>query len=166
MENCRSFTLNINQGFNFTGASVTTWNPAGVQFPWSVYDTTRTSDFNLEGFKNIEIYGFSLIGVVYPNRTPGNNQALIQDWGVLLTIDGTPNLINGFFGTNTFAVTQGSKKVLLSKNLNNYYLNDPFLSVKKITVSALLANGIQYEVTSIDLVYELSIIVYYKYEGE
>ena len=169
IENCKSFVLNINQGFNFTGTQLVTWNGVGSQFPWSVFDgsAVRKSDFDLQGFKNIEVYGFSLVGIVYPNRTAANNQAIVQDWGVLLTIDGTPNLVNGFFGTNTFSATQGAKSLFLSKDLNKYNLTDPFVSVKRITISALTANGIQYESTAgVELVFELSIIVYYKFEGE
>jgi len=169
IENLKSFAININQNFNFTGTTLVTWNPLGTILPWAVSDTgvSRRTDFNIEGFKNIEVYGFSLVGMVYPNRVAGNNQAIVQDWGVLLTIDGTPNLVNGFFGTNAFLATQGGKSIFLSKDLNKYNLTDPFVSVKKITISALNANGIQYEsATSVDLVFQLDIIVYYKFEGE
>ena len=166
IQNCKSFTLDINQNINI---SVTTWNTTGVQFPWTVFDgtTLRKSDFFLEGFKNIEIYGFSLVGMVYPNRNPSVNQVLIDDWGVVLTIDGTTNLVNGFFSTNSFLATQGSKRIALSKNLNQYELADPIVSVKRITIAGLTANGIQNEsVTTIDLLFDISIIVYYKFEGE
>ena len=169
MENCKSFTLNIKKEFNFTGTNVATWNPTSNQFPWLIIDGSalRKSDFNLEGFKNIEVYGFSLVGMVYPNKTAVNNPGIVQDWGVFLTIDGTTNLINGFFDTNTFSATQGGKEILLSKDLNTYNLADPIVSVKKISISGLTANGIQSRSTSaVELFFDLSIIVYYKFEGE
>lgn len=171
MECLKSFTLNINDNFVFTSASgdFVEWNSLGTIKPWVVFqaDSFTKSVFNVQGFKNIEVYGLSLVGIVRPTRSIPSNNALVEDWGVSVILDGRTPLINGFFGTNSFGVVQGANNVFLSKNQNEYKLIDPIQSVKTITIEALSASGIQNEnSTSVDLAFNVSVIVYYKYEGE
>lgn len=171
MECLRSFTLNINDNFVFTSASgdLVEWNSVGTIKPWVVFraDSFTKSVFNVQGFKNIEVYGLSLVGIVRPTRSIPSNNALVEDWGVSVILDGRTPLINGFFGTNSFGVVQGANNVFLSKDQNEYKLIDPIQSVKTITIEALSASGIQNEnTTSVDLAFNVSVIVYYKYEGE
>jgi hypothetical protein len=171
MECLKSFTLNINDNFVFTSASgdLVEWNSLGTIKPWVVFraDSFTKSVFNVQGFKNIEVYGISLVGIVRPVRSTASNNALVEDWGVSIILDGRTPLINGFFGTNSFGAVQGSNVVFLSKDQNEYKLIDPIQSVKSITIEALTASGIQSETSvSVDLAFNISLIVYYKYEGE
>jgi hypothetical protein len=165
----RSFTLNINTTTAFSSTYFTEWNTLGTVLPWTMFDgsATRKSDFFVEGFKNIDLYGISMVGSVYPLLAPAQRQALVQDWGISLTLEGTPPLINGFYGTNTFNATQGGRTVFLSKYQNEYKLIEPIQSVKKISIAALQASGIQNESgVSVDLAFDVALIVYYKLEGE
>jgi hypothetical protein len=170
--NCsNSFTLNINENIVFTSASgdLVTWNSLGTILPWTAVTpfSTAKSVFNVQGFKNIDVYGLSVVGIVRPQRSTATNSCLIEDWGVNISIDGTTPLINGFFGVNTFPAVQGGNTVFLSKYQNKYELIDPIQSVKSITIEALNASGIQYESSvSLDIAFNIAIIVYFKYEGE
>lgn len=169
MDCMRSFTLNINQNFVFNNTVFTEWNTVGTVLPWTMFDgsASRKSDFFVEGFKNIDVYGVSMVGIVYPLLAPAQKQALVQDWGVSLTLEGTQPLINGFYGTNTFNASQGGRTVFLSKYQNEYKLIEPIQSVKKISIAALTASGIQNESgLSVDLTFDVALIVYYKLEGE
>jgi hypothetical protein len=165
----KSFTLNINQNFIFNNTLFTEWNTAGTVLPWTMFDgsATRKSDFFVQGFKNIDVYGVSMVGTVYPLLAPAQKQALVQDWGVNVLLEGTVPLVNGFFGTNTFSATQGARNVFLSKYQNEFKLIDPIQSVQKISIGALTASGIQNESgLSVDLTFEIALIIYYKLEGE
>jgi hypothetical protein len=171
MDCMQSFTLNINNSFSFTAASgnFVEWNSLGTIKPWTVWesDSFTKSVFNIQGFKNIEVYGCSLVGIFRPSRSASLNNALVEDWGIGVTIDGRTPLINGFFGTNSFGATQGAKNVFLSKYQNEFKLSDPIQSVKNVTIDGLYVSGIQNENgTSVDMDVSLSLIVYYKYEGE
>jgi len=169
MDCMRSFTLNINQNFVFNNTVFTEWNVLGTVLPWTMFDGSgsRFSIFNVTGFKNIDLYGVSLVGNVYPLLAPAQRQALVQDWGVELALNGNPALIGGSFGNNSFSATQGSPSVFLSKYQNEYKLASPIKSVQDITISSLTASGIQNESgVSVDLAFEVSLIVYYKFEGE
>ena len=170
MTDCmKSFTLNINQNFIFNNTLFTEWNTAGTVLPWTMFDgsATRKSDFFVQGFKNIDVYGVSMVGTVYPLLAPAQKQALVEDWGVNVLLEGTVPLVNGFFGTNTFSATQGARNVFLSKYQNEFKLIDPIQSVQKISIGALTASGIQNESgLSVDLTFEIALIIYYKLEGE
>jgi len=169
MDCMQSFTLNINQNFIFNNTVFTEWNTVGTVLPWTMFDgdATRKSDFFVQGFKNIDVYGVSMVGTVYPLLAPAQKQALVQDWGVNVLLEGTVPLVNGFFGTNTFSATQGARNVFLSKYQNEFKLIDPIQSVQKISIGALTASGIQNESgLSVDLTFEIALIIYYKLEGE
>jgi len=169
MDCLRSFTLNINQNFVFTNTVYTEWNTSGTVLPWIMFDgsISRNSIFNVEGFKNINVYGLSLVGNVYPLLAPSNKQGLVQDWGVEVNLGGTTPLIGGSFGNNSFSVTLAQPNVFLTKYQNDYKLASPIESVKDITVASLTASGIQVESgVSVDLTFDVAIIVYYKFEGE
>jgi hypothetical protein len=169
MDCLRSFTLNINQNFIFSNTEFTEWNTTGTILPWTMFDggISRFSVFNIIGFKNIDVYGVSLVGIVYPLLAPAQRQALVQDWGVEIGLGGNPALIGGSFGNNSFLASQGNSSVFLSKYQNEYKLASPIKSVKDVTISALTASGIQNESgVSVDLAWEVNIIVYYKFEGE
>jgi hypothetical protein len=169
MDCLRSFTLNINQNFNFASPVYTQWNTTGVILPWTVFNggVSTNSVFDITGFKNINVYGISMVGSVYPLVTPALNQGLVQDWGIQITITGTYPLVGGTFANNSFLANQGFNSLFLSKYQNEYKLISPIESVKDITISGLQASGIQLESGfNIDLSWQIALIVYYTFEGE
>ena len=150
MDCLRSFTLNLNQNFSFVNPQYLAWNTlaTGTNLPWTVESGVSSSIFtvfNIEGFKNIDLYGISLVGNCYPTNATASKQGIV----------------------NNFGFNQDGKYIALTKYQNIYKLADPVKSVTRIQIDFLRASGIQFEnSTGIDLTFDLSLIVYYKYEGE
>jgi len=172
MDCLNSFTLNINQNFTFNFPVFLAWNTLGTVQPWTMQNgigspSTAFSDFNIQGFKNIDFYGVKMIGNCYPTNPTASRQGLVDDWGIDLELTGNPPLIGGNFGINNFGFYQGGRLISLTKYQNDYCLSDPVKSVTEIKVINLNAQGIQAEATTgIELTYDVSLIVYYKFEGE
>ena len=172
MECMRSFTLNINQNFTFDTPLFLEWNVLGSFRPWTMQNgigspTSVLSDFNIAGFKNIDLYGVKMIGNCYPTNPTASRQGLVQDYGIDLELTGNPAIIGGNFGTNNFGFYQGGKLISLTKYQNDYNLADPVKSVTEIKVINLNAQGLQAEsTTGIELTYDVSLIFFYKFEGE
>jgi hypothetical protein len=172
MECLRSFTLNINQNFSFVTPSFIAWNTANNYHPWALQNGIGSSpsaitDFNIQGFKNVNIFGVKMVGNVYPTVPTASRQGLVEDWGIDLQLVGNPQLIGGNFGVNNFGFYQGGNLISLSKYQNDYKLFDPIQSVTEIQIINLNASGIQAEAnTGIELTYDVTLIFYYKFEGE
>ena len=172
MECMRSFVLSVNQNFVFVAPQFNSWNPVGAGLPWTVEAGLSNfppifTDFNIQGFKNIDFYGISLVGNCYPTNAPVGNEGIVNDWGVNITLVGNPPLIGGNFGTNSLGFIQGGLDIGLTKYQNIYNLGDPVKSVTRIQISFLRASGFQFQnPATIDLTYDFSLIVYYKFEGE
>lgn len=172
MDCLRSFSLSVNQNFNFVAPQFNSWNVLGTNLPWTVEAGLSNfpalfSDFNIQGFKNIDLYGISMIGNCYPTNAPPSNEGLVNDWSVNLTLTGNPPFIGGNFGNNGFGFIQGGKDITLTKYQNIYTLADPVKSVTQIQISFFRASGFQFQNSAaIDLTFDFSLIVYYKFEGE
>jgi len=172
MDCLRSFTLNLNQNFSFVNPQYLAWNTSGTgtNLPWTVESGVSSSIFtvfNIEGFKNIDLYGISLVGNCYPTNATASRQGIVNDWGLNLFLTGNPTIIGGNFGVNNFGFNQDGNNIALTKYQNIYKLANPVKSVTRIQIDFLRASGIQFESsTGIDLTFDLSLIVYYKYEGE
>jgi hypothetical protein len=170
MDCLRSFIVRIDQVQTFTGANVKTWT-LGLQEYWAV-DAGAVSTFVVEGFKNIDVYGVELIGHVQTSTTPPTSGVVVESWAFEIEINGQLPLINGNLGTGTNSwnlQTTGAlaKQFALSNYTNYLTFADPIKSVQDIRFFALAAQGIGGQtIGSISLDYDLSFIVYYKYEGE
>jgi len=171
MDCLRSFTLNINQNFTFDTPNFVRWNVTG-DHPWAMQNgigstPTAISDFNIVGFKNIDLYGVRMVGNCYPTTPTASRQGLVTDWGIDLQLTGTPAIIGGNFGTNNFGFYQGGNLITLNKYQSYYEVADPIKSVTEIQVINLYASGTQAEAnTGIELTYDVTLIFYYKFEGE
>ena len=172
MDCLRSFTLNINQNFSFASPEFLNWTVVPSQHPWTMQNgigstTPAITDFNIQGFKNIDLYGIKMVGNCYPTLATASRQGLVNDWGIDLRLRGNFPLIGGVFGVNNFGFYLGGDLVSLTKYQNDYKLADPVKSVYEIQIINLNAQGIQTEnATAIDLTYDVTLIFYYKFEGE
>jgi hypothetical protein len=130
-----------------------------------------TSNFAVQGFKNINVYGIDMIGSVYAN-TFENRGALVEDWGFTLKLDGLVPEISGdttvspnFYGITT--AYPAIQNVILTKYKTNINFADPIQSVKNITIAGLYAQGSNLQTPGlIRLAWDITYVVYYKYEGE
>jgi len=176
MDQCmKSFQLTIGQSFtvtNTTNQVVKTWGTLGQYF-WSTSFSANsaTSIYDIEGFKNVNIYGVKLVGYVQGGQSTAKC-AVVDDWSFNILISGTPALISGVKrsspdGFGLITTGSGLTEYSLSKNTNEIILADPITSVKFIQFISLQAQGVGAEfLNEINLNYLLSFTFFYKYEGE
>jgi len=167
MDCMKSFTLSTEANDPVNTPTLVSWGIANENY-WNIDNvSTVTSQFNVEGFKNINIHGVDMVGFV-TTSTLDNKGALIHDWGFTLTINGTVPLIGGNSSTSLpYNLTTGNKTFALTKYKTNISFSDPITSVKNLTVLGLYANGSNLQnLTSIRLSWFVSFVFYYTFEGE
>ena len=176
MDHCmKSFQLQIGQSFTVTNTlnqSIKTWGTVGQYF-WSTSFLANSdiSVYNIQGFKNIDIYGVKMLGNVTGGHG-GVKCAVVTDWGFNISLDGTPPLISGIKSTSPdgWGLKSLPPDILtfpLSKTANSIMLSDPITSVKSISFNYMDAQGIGAEfLNQVQLYYALNFTFYYKYEGE
>lgn len=170
MECLRSFIVRIDQVATFTLTDVKTWT-LGLQEFWAV-DKQTVSQFNIQGFKNIDIYGVDLIGHVQTSTTSALSGCNVTSYAFEIIIDGQLPLVSGDVaaGTNFWNIqttSTAAKQFALSNFTNSLKFADPISSAKNIQFVAFSAQGVGGQTAaSINLDYDLSFVFYYKYEGE
>jgi hypothetical protein len=170
MDCLRSFIISIRQNSTFGGPQVKTWT-IGTENFWSAA-IGAVSLYNIQGFKNINIFGVDLVGKVSTDVNSAIGGVVVNDWSFTIRLDGQVPLINGqiipvpnFWNiqdTNIDAQT-----FALSKNTNSAKFATPFQSVKNIEFLILQAEGVGAQtLLNATLDYDFTFTFYYKYEGE
>lgn len=128
--------------------------------------------FIFSGFKNIDIYSIQIVGGIYTPIYPivGN----FTSWNLEISLDGQSPLISGQTDPliNNPKLTQPSQPTLLfTNNVLKLELCNPVKSVNFLQVNKLIANGIHYRQQAgpflyVELEYDFTIILNYKFEGE
>ena len=174
MECMKSFSIKIVQSV-LAGSNGTcrTWGTPG-QYLWSaaIVPSAQNSFYNMEGFKNVDIYGVSVVGAIIGNATSPNKCAVVTDWSFQIGLDGTNPLISGSKvvspdGYNIITSGVNLDYVNLSKNNNVINFASPIGSVKQIVFDTIFCQGIGAEfLNDVAVSYNLYFTFYYKYEGE
>ena len=127
-----------------------------------------TAEFLPQGFKNIDVYGFHLIGHLASNSSNVLN-GIIQNWGIELNTIGTYGEVGGNTGTTGVNYLPVLQPVHLGINNLNPKIEfpSPIKSVSNISLQRLFfsASNLQ-SATDFDFVSNIGIVVYYKFEGE
>lgn len=169
MDCYRSFNFSTTQTRSYSGSQIKTWTSGGELF-WQL-GASQSSYYNIAGFKNIDVYGIDVIGNVQTSTTIGDS-GLVNDWAVLLFLDGQIPLVGGNVTTspNDWNIQDSgafAKIFEIGKYTNKIKFVSPYKSVKQIQLLSIIANGQGAEAPgSITLDYNLNFIVYYKFEGE
>lgn len=170
MDCLRSFIVSIDQAGTFSGADVKTWL-LGVQEYWAL-EKYGFSSFEIQGYKNINIYGVDVIGQVQTQKAAALGGCVVEDWAFEIIIEGQLPLTNGQISPignfwNIQTNTVGTRTFALSKNTNSLKFADPIASVKYINFEILRAQGVGAQTAgTISIDYDLSFVFYYKFEGE
>lgn len=171
MECLRSVIISINQELTYSTATfVKNWT-VGTETYW-VIKQTGNSIFNFEGFKNIDVYGVSVVGGIQTVTASALGGVLVDDWNFEIFLNGTLPLANGntSVSPNFWAIqtqTNNTKLFALSKNTNCLNFASPIKSVQSISFECLNAQGSgQQTALTAALDIDLSFIVYYRFEGE
>jgi hypothetical protein len=167
MDCLKQFQLYIAQQrtFSTTAGTFASWSDLLNQ-GWIVRSSLLPSDFTVQGFKNINLYGIKVIGNVQ-NGVPTANKCIVDDWDFNIQFNGTTPIIGGTFTNNGYAMVRDVNEVRLGKYQNEIMYAEPIQSVTEISVSSFSAQGYvpanNVQVT-LDLV--VQIYFFYKYQDE
>lgn len=172
MDCLRSFNFQIVQQQNYTAAQGFLGWQIGTQHFWTLAIADPTgSRFDIEGFKNINIYKIELTGdiISYP-QIPGSS-VIVQNWCLDLIVQGQNSTTAGFVipSPNPFNMISqpNNPNFRLSKFQNSISFASPIQSAKEIAVRNLIIDGIAEQLlTNGQIGYSINFTVYYKYEGE
>jgi len=177
MDCLRSFNIAIIQNTTFVSpaATVKTWTSSvGGELYWSM-DTdigTTKSRFNIEGFKNIDLYGVQLLGGIKCQSSAAIAGGVVNTWGFQLYCEAQNPLVSGSIQTapNYWALNTGNanSRILQFTNTNpKIEFADPLKSLKYIEFNTLQAEGFGAQTANqIALEWDLNFVFFYKYEGE
>lgn len=168
------FTVSFSETFVFGSSSFSLRvSPGGVSL-----SVDLNSKFEIQGFKNIDVYGIkfipqsSLADLNY--YTVGDPITFIweNEYDVVINLDGDKDLIGGknvLSGT----VVQSSKDYILNNYANEVFLADPLKSCKNIDFGNFRATyGLTYASSLVPAGHTLilnikgDLYLYYKFEGE
>ena len=168
MDHClNQFQFYLAQQRNFTtgGSTYATWGDTFNQ-GWVVNDSTNETEFQVQGFKNIELHGIKLVGNVQCPIT-GGNKGIVDDYAFNFVLTGQNPSISGTFISNGYAVDQNVNEIRLTKFQNEIMFPDPIKSVTNIKIQNFQAQGyVPNNANTLTLNLILQIYFYYKYEGE
>ena len=169
MECMRSFTIQISQGrtFSVAGTNIKTWGTLG-NYHWVIVEQGGVSVYNIQGFKNIELYGIEMLGNVQTD-VGLNDAAIVEDYAFQLGLVAQVPLVSGITSVtpNFWSINDQALTFQLGKFLNKVTFESPYTSLKTITFNGFRAQGNNGEtLNSIALDLQLQFVFYYKYEGE
>lgn len=170
MDCTNTFVLNAEKNAFFTAASGEFTNyTIGTERFWQLETVTGHPVFNIQGFKNVNIWGFDVVGDIH-GFSPNNG--IINDWRIDLIIVGQQPIISG----NIVPVSNGFNLSNSSAALNNYQLgryktkielSSPIQSVTQIDFVRIAADGFANQsLTNLYLHWFFTFVFYYTYEGE
>jgi hypothetical protein len=163
--NSFSVLLRLQRGYSTGGTNVKTWG-SGHDLNWQVRDQTLGTNLAIQGFKNIDVYGIQMLGLVHTDVGAGDG-AIVSDFGLYITFTGQAPLISGVSDNANWPVYLNNKAFMLSKYRNKVKMESPISGVSNINFGVFSAQGTGAETAnSVTLDIDLEFIFYYKYEGE
>lgn len=167
----KSFVIRSTANENVTsGAELDLWGISPT-ISWA-YLADKTSTFNVQGFKNINIHAIEAVGDFGNNRNMNTNfGSVVSDWAFRFSLTGTMSTVSGNItaSPNPFLFTQpiGNPLIDLSKFTPKITFPDPIQSVRTIQLTGVRAYGTSAEnLTTINIGWLMNFIFYYSYEGE
>jgi hypothetical protein len=167
MECIRSFSFRAVASGDFT-TQVNVWGSAPQNY-WIV-NSVGLSQYNIAGFKNIDIFKIEAIGDI--NTTLGStNKAIVQDWNWIVRLNGNQSTIGNNIGGNDYLISNqiNNPEIMITKYNPKIEFIQPVTSVTSIEIITLNASGIGAQniaTPSINLSWNIVWMVYYRYEGE
>jgi hypothetical protein len=171
MDCLRSFNFSARINTNLSGTDVKTWISGG-QHAWAIQAGSLSSVYNIQGFKNINVFGIKAIGSVQSLEGAPTGGVVVNDWTIDVTLNGQRPIIGGNIDVspNSYSVDLNSTNNLIfpiSKYSNSVEFGDPYQSVTSIVLGGTTATGYGWQTLSnVNLLWLLNFVVYYKFEGE
>jgi hypothetical protein len=168
------------RSFNFSASANSNFSPANNIQGWTigtnnyfVGSISLLSTINITGYKNINVHGIYLSGLVTTLPTaPILTKCLVEDWNISVRINGQMPIIGNQITVspnqwNMNTSTIGIQNYRLGKYNTKVEFGDPIQSVTSIDLNSLEVSGIGNEsLVNQNLTWFLNFTVYYKFEGE
>lgn len=171
MDCLRTFNFTAGAQSNFTGTQIATWGVAPQNYWQAEIGITTVSTFNIQGYKNINVYRIDVVGRVASIIQEPLRKAIVNDWTFLVRVNGQNSQIGGTITTspNPFVIQDLSinPTFLLGKYNSSIQLESPVASVTSIEIVGLQVSGIgAQDLTSINVGWGATFVVHYNFEGE
>lgn len=167
MDCLRSFNINleVQRNFNSAGTNIKNWGSA-PNYHWQVIENTLPSNFVVQGFKRLDLYGIQMVGNVYTDLG-ANDAAIVEDFAMRINISGQSPLASGTALSTGWPIIPTVETYFLSKYTNEVNFKSPISGVTNINFGQFNAQGNNGEtLNSITLDIKLAFVFYYKYDGE
>jgi len=172
MDCLRSFNFSIANQSNYGAAQGFLYWQIGTQHFWTLDIASASgSKYEIQGFKNINIFKIELTGDVNSSPQFSPYQCIVQNWSLGLEIVGQNSTSVGtvLSSPNIFSMIEQATNpfMRLSKFQNSVTFESPIQSAKEIIIKNLFVDGIANQTsTSAEIGYVINFTVFYKYEGE
>jgi hypothetical protein len=170
MDCLRSFSFTAGANENVTGTDINTWGTGSDTYWTAQIGITTTSQFNIQGFKNINVFGIQAVGDVNSIISTANG-VIVNNWNFLVRLNGQNATIGNTITTtpNRFSIVTQTINPIIGLSRYNPRIDFPsgIQSVQSIEVYGLQASGHGAEnSTTINLSWNMVFNVFYKFEGE
>jgi hypothetical protein len=171
MDCLRSFNFSIANQSNYGLAQGFLYWQIGTQHFWTLDISSAVgSKYNIQGFKNINVFGIQLTGDINSTPQTAPFQCIVQNWSLGLEIVGQNSSgVGNISALNPFAmINQPTNPFFrLSKFQPCITFESPIQSAKEINIKNLFVDGIANQtVLSAQIGYVINVTVFYKFEGE
>ena len=172
MDCLSSFNFSIANQSNYGAAQGFLYWQIGTQHFWTLdIFNPGGSTYQIQGFKNINIFKIEISGSVNSSPQFAPFQCIVQNWSLGFTINGQNSTSVGTVLTspNAFSMIEQTTNpfIRLSQFQNSVTFEKPIQSAKEIIVQSLFVDGIANQTTtSAEIGYVINFTVFYKYEGE
>jgi hypothetical protein len=157
-------TLSRNSTYSTVGTNVKTWTNLGDTF-FTVEENTLNSTFNIQGFKNVNIHGFKMVGQVSSPLL--GSSVIVNDWVFNIAFNGQPPILGGSISPNTWSANLSSPTWNVSKYIPYITFESPIQSVQSFTLGTFSANGYGVQTPgSVSLAIGITFEILYTFEGE
>lgn len=160
-----SFLLSGAEQFSFPEANVA--GPSG-DFNWKYSSTNSPSTFQVQGFKNINIFKVEAVGHIYSEQN--TEVSIVSDWAFYLQLNGqnAPVIGNVVSSPNGWAmVTESANPVIaLSRYNTSVEFTTPVVSVNSLQILRLIAQGVGAQASALNIAWHMTFIIHYTFEGE
>jgi hypothetical protein len=161
-----SFSIKIIQSRTFAvaGTNVKSWGAAG-NYHWGVQQS-GVSVFDIQGFKNIDIYGVKMNGFIETDLSAGDS-AIVSDYAFKLSFGGQVPLISGVVdpSPNFWGISKDVTGFYLGKYNSEAKFETPYVGCTSISFDKFSAEGNNGEtLNSVSLNMDLSFTFYYMYK--
>lgn len=172
MDCMKSFNFSIANQSNYGAAQGFLYWQIGTQHFWTLDIASASgSKYNIQGFKNINIFKIELTGDINSSPQFAPFQCIVQNWSLGLEVIGqnSQSAGNVLAAPNPFAMIEQPLNpfIRLSKFQNSISFVSPIQSAKEINIKNLFVDGIANQtLLSAQISYVINVTVFYKYEGE